>query len=90
MDKKEIGAEIGALSFTRHVGQSFKIITPSGDLINVTFKGQSGFNQIKLGINADRKYRIYRDEIFTKILYENDGSIPGTNYKIEVDHLGNR
>ena len=89
MDDKKMGS----LSITRNLGESFKIITGSGDIINIKYNARSRdsrISQVKLLVTAPKEYLIYRDEVFMKILYENKGKIPGTTYQMDLDDLGNR
>jgi len=72
----------GSLVLTRQAGQSIKIIDLDGNLISVSILEVRG-KQVKVNILAPKNQQIYRDEIFLKILYENDGQIPGTKYTDE-------
>jgi len=75
-------SDYGSLVLTRQAGQSIKIIDLDGNLISVSILEVRG-KQVKVNISAPKNQQIYRDEIFLKILYENDGQIPGTKYNDE-------
>ena len=55
------------LNFTRKVGQSIMI----GDSITVTVTEVRG-RQVRLGIDAPREIRVYREEVFKQIVAENE------------------
>lgn len=79
---KNHDSSYGSLVLTRQAGQSIKIIDLDGNLISVNILEVRG-KQVKVNILAPKNQQIYRDEIFMKILYENDGEIPGTKYTDE-------
>jgi sRNA-binding carbon storage regulator CsrA len=65
-----------ALVLNRKPGSSIKIILPDGRLITVVI----GYYR-KMLIYAPDDIVVHRNEVFQKILNENDGCIPDTNYR---------
>jgi len=76
----------GSLVLTRSPGQSIQTVDYEGNLITFNILEVKG-KQVKINVLAPKSQQIYREEIFTKILYENDGEIPGTKYKDDLINL---
>ncbi len=70
------------LVLTRRIGESIYQILPDGSLSKMQILGVKG-NQVRLGIEAPKSVAIHREEVFWRILDENEGCIPGTDYKEE-------
>lgn len=71
------------LILTRKAGQSFYI----GDGVKVTIVEVKG-NQIRVGIEAPKELRIYREEIYNQILEENrKAALGGESVGADLDSL---
>lgn len=55
------------LILTRRVGETVRI----GDDVSITVLGVKG-NQVRIGIDAPREVAVHREEIYQKILEEED------------------
>lgn len=60
---------------------NIRIINKQGQLINIEVVRIKG-TQVVLAIDAEMDYFIYREKVFNKILRENHGKIPGTDYVV--------
>ncbi len=70
------------LILTRKPGESIYI----GDKIKITLVELKG-NQIRVGVDAPKELKIYREEIYLQILEENKQAAAGPEIKGELDGL---
>jgi carbon storage regulator len=71
------------LILTRRIGESVYFIHEDGTLEKLTILTVRG-NQVRLGIEAPNSTRIHREEVFHKILDQNSGTVPGTQFNEET------
>lgn len=67
------------LVLTRSISESLNLIHPDGTLSKVIIMGVKG-NQVRLGIDAPKAVQVHRQEVFNRILNQNSGHLPGTEY----------
>lgn len=60
------------LVLTRRAGEALVMETPSGELIKVVMLEQHG-NQMRMGVIADNKIKVDREEIYLKKLGRRNG-----------------
>lgn len=80
--------DFGSLILSRRIGESIKIVLKDGSLLSIKNVGIKG-GQCKLLISAPSSVIIHREEIFNKILHDNNGRIPDSLYK-EDENLWNK
>ena len=70
------------LVLTRKPGQSLHI----GDDIKVTLQAIKG-NQVRIGVEAPPNVRIYREEIYSQILEENQSAAVGMTHAADLEGM---
>lgn len=67
------------LILTRRISENLCIVHPDGTFIKLNIAGIKG-NQVRIGIDAPKDIQVHREEIFHRILDQNSGHLPGTEF----------